>query len=130
MLYQYGCCVLKSSLEPESLEWWLQEMKHIPIITLYEREPYDHTHFTYGGCELLPHEYYVRLEEDNALLELCHKVLSPGWMFGKRGGDLVTSNSPSSQPLHSDWSEYPTYSRVLGYGLVVSPALHDMRNRI
>ena len=39
---------------------------------------------------------------------------------------MVTSNSPSSQPLHSDWSEYPTNSRALGYALVVSLALHDV----
>ena len=83
ILYQYGCCVLKNALEPEFLEEWLQKMKQIPITSLYEGDPYDHTHFTYGGCELLPHECYVRLEEGNALLELCHEVLSPGWMFGK-----------------------------------------------
>ena len=100
-------------------------MTHIPITTLWEREPYDNTHWSYGGCELLPHEYYARLEEDNALRELCHKVLSPGWMFGKRTGDLVTRYSPSWQRLHSDWSKYPTYSMGLGYGLVVSLALHD-----
>ena len=42
----------KKPLEPEVLEWCLQKMKHIPITTLCEREPYDNTHFTYGGCEL------------------------------------------------------------------------------
>ena len=126
ILYQYGCCVLKSSLEPEFLDAWLQKMKQIPITSLYEGERYDQTHFTYGGCELLPHEYYVRLEEDNALLELCHEVLSPGWRFGKRSGDLVTRNSLSSQLLHSDWTKYPTNVMSLGYGLVVSLALHDM----
>ena len=126
ILYQYGCCVLKSSLEPKFLEEWLQKMKQIPITSLYQAEPYDNTHFTYGGCKLLPHEYYVRLEEDNALLELCHEVLSPGWMFGKRSGDLVTRNTSSSQLLHSDWTEYPMNSMALGYGLVVSLALHDI----
>ena len=126
ILYQYGCCVLKSSLEPEFLEEWLQKMKQIPITTLCEREPYDNTHFSYGGSDCLPNEYYERLEEDNALRELCHEVLSRGWRFGNRGGDVVTSNSPSSQPLHSDWSEYPTNSRALGYALVVSLALHDV----
>ena len=47
-------------------------------------------------------------------------------MFGKRSGDLVTSNSSSAQRLHSDWREYPTHSRALGYALVVTLALHDV----
>ena len=78
ILYQYGCCVLKSSLEPEFLEEWLQKMKQIPITTLRQRDPYDNTHFSYGGSDCLPNGYYERLEEDNALRELCHEVLLRG----------------------------------------------------
>ena len=126
MIYSYGCCIVKSSLSAESLTQWLQEMQRIPVSRLEERNPFDASRFSYGRCGMLPDERYAELEEDVALNEICCKVLSPGWVFGKRGGDLVTRNSCSAQNLHSDWGRYPTYSRALGYALVASLALHDI----
>ena len=101
-------------------------MERIPIASLYEREPYDRTHFTYGGCEGLPHRCYAQLERDPTLVAMCERVLKPGWAFGKRAGDLVTQASDSAQRLHSDWPQYPTNSRRYGYALVVYVALHDI----
>ena len=126
MLYQMGCCVLPSSLRPIVLEWWRHEMERIPITQLYEREPYDHGHFTYGGYDHLPAGCYAQLERDPTLVSFCNRVLRPGWAFGKRSGDLVTRGCNSAQRLHSDWPQYPTESRRLGYALVVYIALHDV----
>ena len=126
MLYQMGCCVLPSSLRPIVLEWWRHEMERIPITQLYEREPYDHGHFTYGGYDHLPNGCYAQLERDPTLVSFCNRVLRPGWAFGKRSGDLVTRGCNSAQRLHSDWPQYPTESRRLGYALLVYIALHDV----
>ena len=114
MLYQYGCCILKSSLEPALLDEWLQEMTHLPINELVERSPHDNTHWSYNGCSRLPHRYYERLEEVKPLQDFCDQVLDRGWKFRSRGGDLVKSWSPSCQKLHSDWNQYLTYSEELG----------------
>ena len=76
MLYQYGCCVLKSSLEPEFLDEWLQKIKQIPITSLYQAQPYDNTHFTYGGCKLFLAAVVLAQVFLTALLALSCRNLS------------------------------------------------------
>ena len=126
LLHTHGCCILPSGISVDLLDDWATKMREIDVSCLVERPPFDKTHFSYEGCDTLPIPEYKHLETCEALNSVLNGVLSPGWKFSRRGGDVVLAGSPSRQSLHSDWEQYQTNSMIYGFALYVSIAVHDI----